>query len=89
MSVGGHRAGQIGRPPETPGRWAIEMKWDGMRTICRITRGRVELYSRNRNKVTPSYPELTAGLAECARASASWTSRTRSARRLDQCADLR
>ncbi|MGY2087824.1 MULTISPECIES: non-homologous end-joining DNA ligase [Nocardia] len=55
-----------GRPPDAPGRWAIEMKWDGMRAVCRVTRTRVELYSRNRNNVTGSYPELSAALAECA-----------------------
>jgi bifunctional non-homologous end joining protein LigD len=42
------------------------MKWDGMRAVCRVTRTRVELYSRNRNNVTACYPELGAALAECA-----------------------
>ncbi|WP_342216390.1 hypothetical protein [Nocardia abscessus] len=41
-----------GRPPDTPGRWAIEMKWDGMRAVCHLTGGRVALYSGNRNNVT-------------------------------------
>ncbi|MGY1980140.1 ATP-dependent DNA ligase [Nocardia gipuzkoensis] len=63
MSVPAPMLATAGTPPETPGRWAVEMKWDGMRTICRITRGRVELYSRNRNNVTSSYPELTSALA--------------------------
>ncbi|MCC3328349.1 non-homologous end-joining DNA ligase [Nocardia abscessus] len=53
-----------GRPPDTPGRWAIEMKWDGMRAICRLAGERVELFSRNRNNITVCYPELTAGLAQ-------------------------
>ncbi|MEU2175316.1 non-homologous end-joining DNA ligase [Nocardia sp. NPDC019219] len=66
MSVPAPMLATPGRPPDAPGRWAIEMKWDGMRAICGITGGRVELYSRNRNNVTASYPELSAALAECA-----------------------
>ncbi|WUV51472.1 hypothetical protein OG563_00060 [Nocardia vinacea] len=41
-----------GRPPDDPGRWAVEMKWDGMRAICRVSGGRAAFYSRNRNNVT-------------------------------------
>ncbi|MGY1960778.1 hypothetical protein [Nocardia gipuzkoensis] len=52
VSVPAPMLATAGRPPETPGRWAVEMKGGGMRSICRITRGRVELYSRNRNNVT-------------------------------------
>jgi bifunctional non-homologous end joining protein LigD len=40
------------------------MKWDGMRAVCRIVGGRVELYSRNRNNISACYPELTEALAQ-------------------------
>ncbi len=55
-----------GRPPGDTGRWAVEMKWDGMRAICRVSGGRAELYSRNRNIVTASYPELATAVEELA-----------------------
>lgn len=53
-----------GRPPDAPGRWAIEMKWDGMRAICDTSRRQPELYSRNRNNVSASFPELRTALTE-------------------------
>ncbi|MER7450311.1 non-homologous end-joining DNA ligase [Nocardia beijingensis] len=64
MSVPAPMLATAGRPPDTPGRWAIEMKWDGMRAVCRLAGGRVELFSRNRNNVTACYPELAAALAQ-------------------------
>lgn len=43
--------------------WAVEMKWDGYRTVARVADGRVTLTSRNEIDLTPTYPELQA-LAE-------------------------
>ncbi|GAA2108908.1 ATP-dependent DNA ligase [Microlunatus panaciterrae] len=44
--------------------WAYEMKWDGIRVLCRIDGSNVTLQSRNGHDVTPSYPELVPSLAE-------------------------
>ncbi|MGW4330460.1 ATP-dependent DNA ligase [Nocardia sp. NPDC004573] len=64
MSVPAPMLATAGRPPDTPGRWAIEMKWDGMRAVCRLAGERVELFSRNRNNVSACYPELAAALTQ-------------------------
>ena len=50
-----------GRPPDTASS-AIEMKWDGARAIVVCETGICHLYSRNRNNVTGSYPELAAAI---------------------------
>ncbi len=42
--------------------WLHEVKWDGIRVLVQVADGRVRLWSRNENDVTPAYPEL-AGLA--------------------------
>jgi bifunctional non-homologous end joining protein LigD len=44
--------------PPDDGRWAYEIKWDGVRAIAYSTPGRLELESRNLNEVTAQYPEL-------------------------------
>ncbi|MGH2969063.1 MAG: non-homologous end-joining DNA ligase [Solirubrobacteraceae bacterium] len=44
-------------PPED-GRWAYEIKWDGVRAIGYVTGGRLRLASRNGRDITPRYPEL-------------------------------
>ncbi len=49
---------QLGSPPQGDGRWAYEMKWDGVRALAYVEGGQVRLYSRNGNDVTPAYPEL-------------------------------
>jgi len=38
--------------------WVFEIKWDGVRTLARITNGEVKLISRNGIDVTKQYPEL-------------------------------
>lgn len=48
-------------PPED-GRWALEVKWDGVRVLVGVQNGTVQLSSRAGNAVTAAYPEL-AGLA--------------------------
>ncbi len=49
------RAGDL--PPDD-GRWAFEIKWDGVRAIGYASGGRLALESRNGNDITPRYPEL-------------------------------
>ncbi|GAB3270841.1 multifunctional non-homologous end joining DNA repair protein LigD [Arthrobacter pigmenti] len=38
--------------------WAFEMKWDGIRAIATVYKGKLTLTSRNGNDLTASYPEL-------------------------------
>ena len=40
------------------GRWAMEMKWDGIRAIATVAEGALELRSRNGVDLTPTFPEL-------------------------------
>lgn len=51
-----------GPAPDSP-EWAVEMKWDGVRTIAICRNRTCRLYSRNRREITSSYPELVAALA--------------------------
>ena len=48
-------------PPPDDGNWALEMKWDGVRALAFVERGRVRLMSRTERDITVAYPEL-AGL---------------------------
>jgi bifunctional non-homologous end joining protein LigD len=48
-------------PPPDNANWALEMKWDGVRALAFIERGRVRLMSRTERDITVAYPEL-AGL---------------------------
>jgi bifunctional non-homologous end joining protein LigD len=61
-----HIAPMLARPGSLPpedGRWAFELKWDGVRAITYWRRGRMRIESRNLNDVSARYPELCA-LAE-------------------------
>jgi bifunctional non-homologous end joining protein LigD len=49
------RAGSL---PADDGRWAFEIKWDGVRAIAYSTPGELRLESRNLNDVSDRYPEL-------------------------------
>ncbi|MEV0248566.1 non-homologous end-joining DNA ligase [Nocardia sp. NPDC050712] len=51
-----------GRPPDEPDRWAIEMKWDGIRALVECDGTRCRLFSRNGRDISGSFPELTAQL---------------------------
>jgi bifunctional non-homologous end joining protein LigD len=51
-----------GPMPRDEDRWAFEVKWDGVRALAYLDRGRLELESRNLLDITPRYPELS-GLA--------------------------
>jgi bifunctional non-homologous end joining protein LigD len=44
--------------PRDDGKWAVEVKWDGIRAIAYCQPGRVELQTRNLNMVTAQYPEV-------------------------------
>jgi bifunctional non-homologous end joining protein LigD len=49
---------RLSRLPRDDGRWAVEVKWDGIRAIAYCKPGRVELQTRNLNDVTTQYPEV-------------------------------
>jgi bifunctional non-homologous end joining protein LigD len=44
--------------PADDGKWAVEVKWDGIRAIAYCRPGRVELQTRNLNDVSAQYPEV-------------------------------
>jgi bifunctional non-homologous end joining protein LigD len=44
--------------PRDDDRWAVEIKWDGVRAICRSEPGRLRMHSRNLLDITPRYPEV-------------------------------
>lgn len=47
--------------PRTADRsWAYEVKWDGMRLLATLSRGRLRLTSRNGNDATSRFPEVSA-----------------------------
>jgi bifunctional non-homologous end joining protein LigD len=48
-------------PPRYDEKWALEMKWDGVRALAFIETGKLRLMSRTRRDITMAYPEL-AGL---------------------------
>jgi bifunctional non-homologous end joining protein LigD len=49
---------KAGELPREDGRWAYEVKWDGVRAIGYAEGGRLRLESRNGRDITPRYPEL-------------------------------
>ncbi|KIA62852.1 non-homologous end-joining DNA ligase [Nocardia vulneris] len=53
-----------GRPPVDIGRWAIEMKWDGIRAVTVARDRQCRFYSRNNRDISASFPELTAACTE-------------------------
>lgn len=38
--------------------WIFETKWDGFRSVCFVSKGKVRFVSRNQIEMTPQYPEL-------------------------------
>jgi bifunctional non-homologous end joining protein LigD len=48
----------------TPGGWAFEVKWDGVRALAYLQPGRIRLESRNLNVITDAYPEVRGILAD-------------------------
>jgi bifunctional non-homologous end joining protein LigD len=49
---------RLAKLPREDGGWAVEVKWDGVRAIAYCRPGRLELRTRNLNKVTAQYPEV-------------------------------
>jgi bifunctional non-homologous end joining protein LigD len=49
---------KAGELPDAEGRWAFEIKWDGVRALGYAQGGRLHLESRNGRDITPRYPEL-------------------------------
>jgi bifunctional non-homologous end joining protein LigD len=49
---------KAGALPAEPGRWAYEIKWDGVRALAYSRPGELRLQSRNLNEITSQYPEL-------------------------------
>jgi len=49
---------RLSQLPRDDGRWAVEVKWDGVRAIAYCKPGRVELQTRNLNDVSVQYPEV-------------------------------
>jgi bifunctional non-homologous end joining protein LigD len=47
-----------GAIPRDEDAWAFEVKWDGVRAICRSEPGRLHLFSRSGREITQSYPEI-------------------------------
>jgi bifunctional non-homologous end joining protein LigD len=45
-------------PKAQQGKWAFEIKWDGVRAICHSEPGKLTLRSRAGNDITGQYPEL-------------------------------
>lgn len=41
-------------------RWVFEVKWDGVRALCYLKNGGLEIYTRNGNRCERQYPELSA-----------------------------
>jgi bifunctional non-homologous end joining protein LigD len=49
---------KLAKLPRDEERWGFEIKWDGVRGLMYVEGGRIHLESRNRNDITPRYPEL-------------------------------
>jgi len=45
-------------PPRGP-EWTLEVKWDGIRALCYLKNGDLEVFSRNGNRCERQYPELS------------------------------
>jgi DNA polymerase LigD, ligase domain len=49
-----------GALPPDGGRWAFEVKWDGVRALAHVRDGRVELRARTGRDISARYPELAS-----------------------------
>src|SRR4051812_12650653 len=52
------KAASSERLPTDDGRWAYEVKWDGMRVVTEIVDGHVTAWSANGTDATTRFPEL-------------------------------
>ncbi|MDQ6677875.1 MAG: DNA ligase D, partial [Acidobacteriota bacterium] len=46
------------KPPRGP-EWTLELKWDGIRALCYLKSGNLEIFTRNGNRCERQYPELS------------------------------
>ncbi len=44
--------------PPSGSQWIYEIKWDGVRALCRLDNGELEIHSRKGNRGEQQYPEL-------------------------------
>ena len=57
--------------PPSGSHWLYEIKWDGVRALCRIDGGKLEIYSRRGNRCEQQYPELL-GLPKQVNCKTAW-----------------
>ncbi len=50
-------ASSVNKPP-TGSQWLYEIKWDGIRALCLVKNGALEIHSRRGNRCEKQYPEL-------------------------------
>ncbi len=60
----------VAKPPSGPN-WIYEIKWDGIRALCLIKNGKLQIQSRRGNRCEQQYPEL-ANLREHVHAKTAW-----------------
>ena len=60
----------VTKPPEGS-QWLYEIKWDGIRALCLLRNGSVQIHSRRGNRCEKQYPELH-GLPKQVNAEAVW-----------------
>ncbi len=58
------------KPPKGS-HWLYEIKWDGVRALCRIKDGKLEIETRKGNRCEKQYPEL-ADLPKHVNAKEAW-----------------
>jgi bifunctional non-homologous end joining protein LigD len=60
----------VTKPPTGP-QWLYEIKWDGIRALCLVRNGKLQIQSRRGNRCEDQYPEL-AGLPSEVNAKTVW-----------------
>lgn len=63
-------ASSVNKPP-TGSQWLYEIKWDGIRALCLVKNGALEIHSRRGNRCEKQYPELH-GLPKQLNAKTAW-----------------
>jgi bifunctional non-homologous end joining protein LigD len=53
-------AAVISAHPPVGSEWILEIKWDGVRALCYIDNGQLQIYTRNGNRCERQYPELAS-----------------------------
>ncbi|MBV8573249.1 MAG: DNA ligase D [Acidobacteriaceae bacterium] len=60
----------VSKPP-TGKQWLYEIKWDGVRALCLVHNGKLQMYSRRGIRIEQQYPELQ-NLPEHVNAKTAW-----------------